>query len=121
MVPRPREGGARWVGASGHFDKVRNAKDVKMAGKIVIDMERCKGCGLCITVCPKKNIAVSRESNRSGYFPAQAQGVECTACTQCAVVCPEGIIEVILEEPQRLRIIATAAKKDSPHLVEEKR
>ncbi len=97
------------------------AKDVKMAGKIVIDMERCKGCGLCIAVCPKKNIAVSCESNKSGYFPAQAKNVGCTACTQCAVVCPEGIIEILVEEPQKLRIVATAAKKDTPHLVEEKR
>ena len=92
-----------------------------MAGKIVIDMERCKGCGLCITVCPKKSIAVARESNKNGYFPAQAKNVGCTACTQCAMVCPEGIIEILVEEPGKMRIVATAAKKDTPHLVEEKR
>jgi len=92
-----------------------------MAGRIVIDMERCKGCGLCITVCPKKSIAVARESNKNGYFPAQAKNVGCTACTQCAMVCPEGIIEILVEEPGKMRIVATAAKKDTPHLVEEKR
>ena len=92
-----------------------------MAGKIVIDMERCKGCGLCITVCPKNSIVVSEDSNKSGYFPAQAKNTECTACTRCAIVCPEGIIEVLLEEPDRVRIVATAAKSDSPHMVEEKR
>ncbi len=92
-----------------------------MAGKIVIDMERCKGCGLCIGVCPKKNIALAPDSNKNGYFPAQAQDLECTACTRCAVICPEGIIEVVLEEPEKIRIVATAAKKDAPHLIEEKR
>ncbi len=92
-----------------------------MTGKIVINMERCKGCGLCITVCPKKNIAVAQESNKNGYFPAQAGHSECTACTRCAVVCPEGIIEVLLEEPENIRIVATAAKKDTSHLIEEKR
>ena len=92
-----------------------------MAGKIVIDMERCKGCGLCITVCPKNSIVVSQDSNKSGYFPAQAKNTECTACTRCAIVCPEGIIEILLEEPDRIRIVATAAKKDTPQMVEEKR
>ncbi len=92
-----------------------------MAGKIVIDVERCKGCGLCITVCPKNNIVRAQESNKNGYFPAQARDSECTACTRCAIVCPEGIIEVLLEEPEKIRIVATAAKKDTSHLIEEKR
>jgi 2-oxoglutarate ferredoxin oxidoreductase subunit delta len=92
-----------------------------MAGKIVINTERCKGCRLCITVCPKKNITVAQDSNKSGYFPAQALNVGCTACTQCAIICPEGIIEVLLEEADRVRIVATAARKDPSHLVEKKR
>jgi 2-oxoglutarate ferredoxin oxidoreductase subunit delta len=92
-----------------------------MAGRIVIDTERCKGCGLCITVCPKNNIVISRESNKNGYFPAHAKNAGCTACTQCAIICPEGIIEVRLEEPNKMRIVATAAKKDTPHTVKEKR
>lgn len=41
-----------------------------MAGKIIIDIERCKGCGLCVAVCPKSGIAISKKSNKSGYFPA---------------------------------------------------
>lgn len=112
---------ARRVWSSGHFENVKNAKDVRMAGRIVIDMERCKGCGLCITVCPKKSIAIAPESNKNGYFPAQAKNAGCTGCTQCAIVCPEGIIEVLLEEPEKIRIVTTAAKKDPSHLIEEKR
>ena len=92
-----------------------------MAGKIVIDTERCKGCGLCVAVCPKGCIIISAESNQNGYLPAQAQNAGCTACTRCAIVCPEGIIEVHLEEPDRVRIVATTAKKDTSRLIEEKR
>ncbi len=105
----------------GHGDSIRNAKGVGMAGRIVIDMERCKGCGLCITVCPKHGISLAAESNRSGYFPAQAQDGTCTGCARCAVVCPEAIIEVYLEEADRIRIAAAASKKDASPLVEEKR
>jgi 2-oxoglutarate ferredoxin oxidoreductase subunit delta len=92
-----------------------------MAGKIIIDTERCKGCGLCITVCPKSNIAVAAESNKNGYFPAEAKNADCTACTRCAIVCPEGIIEIYMDEANNIRIVATEAKKDAPRLIEEKR
>ena len=92
-----------------------------MAGKIIIDTERCKGCGLCITVCPKGHIAISGESNKNGYFPAETKNGECTACTRCAIVCPEGIIDIYLEEADRIRIVATEGKKDTPRLIEEKR
>jgi len=91
-----------------------------MAGKIIIDTERCKGCGLCIAVCPKHNIVISQESNRSGYFPAQAKGTDCTACTQCAIVCPEGAIEILWDEAGKLRIVSTAGKQGKSHLIEEK-
>ena len=65
-----------------------------MAGRIVIDTERCKGCGLCITVCPKKNIVVAQESNKNGYFPAQANNHDCNGCAACATICPDVVIEV---------------------------
>jgi 2-oxoglutarate ferredoxin oxidoreductase subunit delta len=103
------------------FAELKNARDVIMAGKIVINMERCKGCGLCITVCPRNSIVISQESNRSGYFPAQPTNIDCTGCARCAIICPEGIIEVYLEEADKIRIAAAPAKKDASHLIEEKR
>ena len=65
-----------------------------MAGKIIIDTERCKGCGLCVAACPKGCIVISEKSNKNGYFPAQANNNTCTGCAMCAVICPETIIEV---------------------------
>ena len=64
--------------------------------RIAIDSIRCKGCGRCITACPKDLISFSHELNDRGYtyvdFGGHAE--DCTGCTLCAVVCPDQGIEV---------------------------
>jgi 2-oxoglutarate ferredoxin oxidoreductase subunit delta len=65
-----------------------------MTGKITINTERCKGCGLCVIVCPKNSIVISEQSNKNGYFPAKPGNSECTGCAMCAIICPEAVIEV---------------------------
>ena len=38
---------------------------------VTFSVERCKNCGLCISVCPKKIIHVDRDFlNAKGYHPA---------------------------------------------------
>ena len=69
-----------------------------MAGKIIIDIEECKGCQLCVEVCPKKCIKISKISNKKGYFPAEGSNNGCTGCCECAMICPEVVIEVHREK-----------------------
>jgi 2-oxoglutarate ferredoxin oxidoreductase subunit delta len=66
-----------------------------MKARIEIDQEYCKGCGMCITYCPKNLIKYSDTFNDSGYIPAEFKNNdECTGCAICAMVCPEVAIEV---------------------------
>lgn len=77
-----------------------------MKGRITIDKEECKGCGLCINVCPKKQIEISDRLNKKGYYPAsfkeehvsESDDAECTGCALCALMCPDIAIEVYKEE-----------------------
>jgi 2-oxoglutarate ferredoxin oxidoreductase subunit delta len=87
-----------------------------MAGKIIIDIQRCKGCGLCVTVCPKNSIVISTQSNKTGYFPAQTSNADCTGCCLCAIICPEAIIEVYRENDTSSK----STKKRKPPLIKEK-
>ncbi|MHC4157460.1 MAG: 4Fe-4S dicluster domain-containing protein [Planctomycetota bacterium] len=87
-----------------------------MAGKITIDIERCKGCGLCVTVCPKNGIVISKYSNKTGYFPARANNDDCTGCTVCAIICPDAAIEVHRDNT----IVDKPGKKTRPSLIKEK-
>jgi 2-oxoglutarate ferredoxin oxidoreductase subunit delta len=64
--------------------------------KLTIAKEACKGCGLCVTVCPKKILGVSKtESNSKGYFVVEElDPSKCIACAFCATMCPDCVITV---------------------------
>lgn len=63
--------------------------------RIEINVERCKGCELCVHFCPKQQIVVSDSFNCKGYHPVEFRDSgECTGCTVCAVMCPDVAIEV---------------------------
>ena len=66
-----------------------------MAGYVTFEEERCKGCELCKTVCPKQIIIMRAATNSRGYHPAAVERMEeCTACASCARMCPDSVITV---------------------------
>ncbi|MDR1847261.1 MAG: ferredoxin family protein [Bacteroidales bacterium] len=67
-------------------------------GAIVVDTERCKGCGVCITACPKEVIALAKNVNGKGYNYAEMVNGDCIGCAGCAIVCPDGVITVYKEK-----------------------
>lgn len=71
-------------------------------GMVVIDTERCKGCGLCVEACPFGVLGISPTFNRYGYNVAVMVAPEkCTGCTMCAQMCPDAAIEVYLFRPAK--------------------
>jgi len=72
-----------------------------MALKYNIDIDRCKGCGLCISVCPKNVLEISRQINMKGYFPVcQARPEDCIFCTACCIMCPDVAITITETEEE---------------------
>jgi 2-oxoglutarate ferredoxin oxidoreductase subunit delta len=66
----------------------------KFKGDIVVDVEKCKGCEVCIDACPKDVIAMAKSVNGKGYHYMEKINDECIGCANCAVVCPDGVITV---------------------------
>ena len=80
-------------------------------GTVVIDVEACKGCELCIDACPPGVLAMTADAvNGRGYrYPVLAAG--CTACKACSQICPDFVFQVYrFEEPVRLGAPAPAER-----------
>ena len=60
----------------------------KAVGWVDIDIETCKGCEICVKVCPVNVLEMSTELNQAGFrYPLLLDG--CTGCEMCAIICPD--------------------------------
>lgn len=64
--------------------------------KVLIQVDRCKGCKLCTTVCPKKIIEMDpTKMNVKGFHPVSITEMDkCIGCAFCATMCPDSVLEV---------------------------
>ena len=64
-------------------------------GAIVVNTERCKGCGVCAANCPVGVISLAKEVIGKGYnYAYMADPDKCIVCASCGMVCPDGVITV---------------------------
>jgi len=52
-----------------------------------VDKEKCSGCGLCVRLCPMKNIAIQDEKAVSHD--------RCTLCYRCFSHCPTKALTIL--------------------------
>lgn len=66
-----------------------------MAIHLTFRQDRCKGCGLCVTVCPKHILTLDGSTNVKGYHPVSCTDeAACVGCASCAKMCPDSIITI---------------------------
>ncbi|MHA1770766.1 MAG: 4Fe-4S dicluster domain-containing protein [Candidatus Thorarchaeota archaeon] len=68
----------------------------RKAKEIAVDSKLCKGCGICISVCPHDVLTqADKVDNRGFYLPVVANLEACVVCHLCEMECPDFAISVI--------------------------
>lgn len=62
----------------------------KYLGKVLIEDERCKGCGFCVEFCPNGALELRSDFNLKGYHPPRVVDENfCNGCDLCGLYCPD--------------------------------
>jgi 2-oxoglutarate ferredoxin oxidoreductase subunit delta len=79
-------------------------------GMVIVSENRCKGCGLCVDVCPQEILQLAQDRfNVKGHHPVAVTDPDaCTGCAMCATVCPDVVFTVY----RRRRSSQRAAQTD---------
>ena len=80
---------------------------IRTTGTVVIDVEACKGCDLCVDACPKHVLVMTtHQVNMRGYrYPQLLPG--CIACKACTQICPDFVFQVYrYDEPVEQTVTA---------------
>ncbi len=63
--------------------------------EVEIKQSACKGCGICVTVCPSNCLEIRESFNQAGYYyPEPVNMDDCTGCGACNKLCPDFAVTV---------------------------
>ena len=68
--------------------------------RLTFNADKCKGCEICVGVCPRHILELGAEVNANGYHSACCTDESlCVGCASCALMCPDCCIAIYeLEE-----------------------
>ncbi len=61
---------------------------------LIIDLDKCIGCGKCVRMCLENNIVIEDRK-------AKEVGSKCLECSHCVSTCPKGAIQLMPHEDDR--------------------
>ena len=64
--------------------------------RIIVNEDKCRGCGLCVEMCPKSVLRIASRFNKDGLNPVeQFDPDNCIGCATCALMCPHVAIDLV--------------------------
>jgi len=77
--------------------------------RLELNRERCFGCGICATVCPKEAMTLSEASIEEGRLTNRPEvdidPEKCVLCGTCVVFCPSNALEATTEGEKCISVV----------------
>jgi formate hydrogenlyase subunit 6/NADH:ubiquinone oxidoreductase subunit I len=64
-------------------------------GEVVIDIEKCTGCGVCAQICPGDVLEMVGEGKKKKASVRAGGKPSCMACNCCQAACPADAIKAV--------------------------
>ncbi|RJP31627.1 MAG: hypothetical protein C4536_07495 [Actinobacteria bacterium] len=64
------------------------------SGRVVIDHERCNGCGNCALICPGDCLYVAGVGKHKKCYMIDKAFPDCMSCNDCQAICDRDAIRV---------------------------
>lgn len=90
-------------------------KQRTVKGKVIIDIQKCKGCELCTVACKEHALTLSDTINEKGYRYIIANNDLCNGCVNCALVCPDAVITVYRSKSKKQK--AELSKEEAQQVI----
>lgn len=74
----------------GRNNPLKNVMARQKLDKIVVNREWCKGCAICVKLCPKQVLELDKKEKAVAIRPD-----DCIVCKLCELRCPDLAIEVL--------------------------
>ncbi|MFT5726209.1 MAG: 2-oxoglutarate ferredoxin oxidoreductase subunit delta [Desulforhopalus sp.] len=65
----------------------------KVLRELSINRDWCKGCGICVSFCPKQVLELDSKEKAVAVRPE-----DCICCMLCELRCPDLAIEVLIDQ-----------------------
>ncbi len=93
-------------------DEVLSATTSDGLTRVIVNLGFCKGCEICVEVCPKSVLRMVVAMDRWEGATVEIVDIDaCTACMLCENQCPDFAIEVYTEKKKKKEAEAVARNK----------
>ena len=74
----------------------RPASKARQRADVLVNELHCKGCGVCVFMCPKDVLTEGEGLGSQGFPVVRIVAIErCTGCKLCEAACPDFALTVV--------------------------